>query len=148
MVVAAVFCWRNFNRLFLSNLVCSRSFCLSLSFELRPPKSTRLRVDGSPLKNMFLLQIHPQFDASRSVSWSACCATVRFYLWWILISFCEKIKGRNYLGEKKGIWKKEIKRIESNGVSFGGLQKGRAFSFSSRFFPSASRVRLEEVWIK
>ena len=50
---AAEFCWRNHNRRFRSNLVCSRSFCLSLSFELRPPKSTRFRVDGSPEKNMF-----------------------------------------------------------------------------------------------
>jgi ribosomal protein L24 len=50
---AAEFCWRNHNRRFLSNRVCSRRFFLSLSFVLRPPKSTRLRLEGSPLKNMF-----------------------------------------------------------------------------------------------
>lgn len=49
---AAEFCWRNHNRRFRSNRVCSRRFFLSLSFELLPPKSTRLRLEGSPLKNM------------------------------------------------------------------------------------------------
>lgn len=50
---AAEFCWRKANLLFLSNLASSKSFFLSLSFELRPPKSTLFRLeDGSPLKNI------------------------------------------------------------------------------------------------
>ena len=67
---AAEFCWRNHNRRFRSNLVCSRSFCLSLSFELRPPKSTRFRVDGSPEKNMFHWVDSPNSQRKKNLSLS------------------------------------------------------------------------------
>ena len=50
--MAAKFFWRSHKRRFRSNLVCSRSFCLSLSLVLRPPKSTRFLFDGSPEKNI------------------------------------------------------------------------------------------------
>lgn len=60
---AAEFCCRIHNRRLRSNLVCSKSFCLSLSFVLRPPKSTRFRVDESPEKNILPRRVR-QFQSN------------------------------------------------------------------------------------
>lgn len=48
-------CWRSIWHCSRTSLVCSKCFCISLSFEIHPPKSTVFHLDGSPEKNILLL---------------------------------------------------------------------------------------------
>ena len=116
---AAEFCWRNHNRRFRSNLVCSRSFCLSLSFELRPPKSTRFRVDGSPEKYMFHWVDSPNSQRKKkSLSLSRS------------LSFSFK------LVEEKGYPRIEVREVCEVNDWLGGMEKKEKEKRRERGFPS------------
>lgn len=52
ILIAAEVCCLNSDLRFLSNLASSNRTCRSLSFELRPPKSTLFRDEESPVKNI------------------------------------------------------------------------------------------------